>query len=113
SKLLRLLDNREVLAVGAQRPRTVDVLVLAATNRSLAAMVDEGRFRSDLYARLSMAELQLPPLRERTEDIFFIASALAERTGARLEPEQVEVEAVERLLLATWPRNVRELASTL
>jgi transcriptional regulator with GAF, ATPase, and Fis domain len=111
AKLLRLLDNREVLPVGADRPVHVDVLLLAATNRSLETMVEEGRFRSDLYARLSMAAVELPPLRERVEDILPIACALAERSGGALESDDVEVEAVERLMLRVWPRNVRELRS--
>lgn len=113
AKLLRLLDNREVLAVGAERPVQVDVLLLAATNRSLEAMVEAGTFRSDLYARLSMAAVELPPLRERVEDIVAIAQALAERSGGALDPDEVEVEAVERLMLRPWPRNVRELRSVL
>ena len=112
-KLLRLLDNREVLPVGAERARRVDVLLLAATNRSLESMVEEGTFRADLFARLAMARVELPPLRERAEDIVPIAQALASRSGAALDPETMEVEAVERLLLRRWPRNVRELASVL
>jgi len=110
AKLLRLLDNREVLPVGADRPREVDVLVLAATNRSLEAMVDAGTFRADLFARLDTARVELPPLRERIEDIVAIARALG---GGALEPEAMEVEAVERLMLRAWPRNVRELRSVL
>ena len=110
AKLLRLLDNREVLPVGADRAKVVDVLVLAATNRSLDAMVEQDAFRSDLYARLSMARVGLPPLRERREDIFAIACALAKHDLARAD---VEVEAVECLLLAAWPRNVRQLSATL
>lgn len=113
AKLLRLLDNREVLPVGADRPRAVDVLLLAATNRSLESMVEAGTFRADLYARLDMARIELPPLRERVEDIVPIAQALASRGGGGLEADAMEVEAVERLLLRRWPRNVRELASVL
>jgi transcriptional regulator with GAF, ATPase, and Fis domain len=113
AKLLRLLDNREVLPVGASKPRSVDVVVLAATNRDLEGMVEAGAFRRDLLARLSMARIQLPPLRERREDIFSVACALAQRAGAPLEVADVEVEAVERLSLAPWPTNVRGLDATL
>ena len=113
AKLLRLLDNREVLPVGADRPVRANVLVLAATNRPLEQMVADGSFRSDLYARLSMARIELPALRDRPEDVFAIARALARRHGQELRAEDAEVEAVERLLLEDWPRNVRELAATL
>jgi DNA-binding NtrC family response regulator len=113
AKLLRLLENREVLPVGASRPVRVDVLVLAATNRDLPAMVEQGTFRRDLFARLAMARVLLPPLRERREDLFAVAAELARRAGAALAPEQVEVEALERLLLAPWPGNVRELEAAL
>jgi DNA-binding NtrC family response regulator len=114
AKLLRLLDNREVLAVGAQRAVTVDVLVVAATNRNLEDMVERGDFRRDLFARLAMARVGMPALRDRSEDIFSIAEGLARRAGiAPLAPEQVEVEAAERLLLEPWPNNVRGLDAAL
>ena len=113
-KLLRLLENREVLAVGAQRPVTVDVVVVAATNRNLEEMVERGEFRRDLLARLLMARIRIPALRDRNEDLFSIAEGLARRAGvAPLAPEQVEVEAAERLLLEPWPNNVRELDAVL
>lgn len=108
-KLLRLLENREVLPVGAARPTIVDVLVIAATNRDLAEMVERDAFRRDLYARLVMARVHIPALRDRCEDIFCISSALAVRAGGALHADQVEVEAIERLLLEPWPGNVREL----
>src|SRR6185312_9661983 len=79
AKLLRLLENREVLPVGAQRPVRVDVLVVAATNRDLQVMVERGGFRRDLYARLAMARIHLPALRERREDLVAVAAELARR----------------------------------
>jgi transcriptional regulator with PAS, ATPase and Fis domain len=112
-KLLRLLDNREVFPVGATAPKKVDVLLIAATNRSLPEMVEQNTFRRDLYARLAGAHIELPPLRERPEDIFAIAQASAAAHGAGYDPRQVEVEAVERLLVHDWPANVRDLASCL
>ncbi len=112
-KLLRLLDNREVLPVGASKSTNVDVLVVAATNRSLETMVVEGRFRRDLLARLAAAHVELPPLRERSEDIFAIASAIIARRGDHFDVAQVEVEAVEALMLRAWLGNVRELAAAL
>ena len=114
AKLLRVLDNREVLPVGAVRPTHVDVLVVAATNRSLEEMVEQGGFRRDLLARLAAARIELPPLRERIEDLFSIAQAIVAARGESFAREQVEVEAAERLMLHEWRGgNVREVASTL
>jgi len=112
-KLLRLLENREVLPVGAERPVIVDVCILAATNRHLEEMVEAGTFRRDLLARLSMARLRLPPLRNRAEDVFAIARAVAPRVRLDLPAEACEVEAVERLLLERWDTNVRGLLAAL
>jgi len=112
-KLLRLLENREVLPVGSERPRLADVLLVAATNRSLPAMVADGDFRRDLWARLAQATLVLRPLRERLEDLFPIAQELARRSGRQLVSAEVEVEAMERMLLHEWKSNVRELAAVL
>ena len=102
-KLLRLLENREVQPVGADRPTQVDVLLIAATNRDLQSRAHEGQFRLDLFARLALSRVTLPPLRDRAEDVFAIAQAVAED----LDPEQCEVEAVERMMLDSWPSNVR------
>ncbi len=105
-KLLRFLENREVLAVGASRPSKANVLVIAATLKTLE---DEARFRADLLARFS-ARLELPALRDRSEDLFEILQSLAARAGGKFDVAQVEVESVERLALHDWPKNVRELA---
>jgi len=114
AKLLRLLENREVLPVGAQRAQKVDVLFIAATNRNLEAMVESGEFRRDLLARLALATIEVPALRERSEDLFSIVQELWRRAGAPVPPaSEVEVEAVERLLLEPWPSNVRELDAVL
>jgi MoxR-like ATPase len=113
AKLLRLLENREVLPVGSPRPVRVDILVVAATNRDLGEMVERGAFRRDLVARLAMARVRIPPLRDRCEDLFSVAVELVRRAGGVLAPEQVEVEAMERLLLEAWPANVRELDAAL
>ncbi len=113
AKLLRLLENREVLPVGAQRPTQVNVLVVAATNRDLEERVESGAFRRDLFARLSMARIHVPALRDRREDILSMALVLAQRAGGALAADGIEVEAMERLLLRPWPSNVRELDAAL
>lgn len=112
-KLLRVLDNREVLPVGANRAVPVDVLVISATNQPLERMVEEGKFRRDLHARLAAARIEIPPLRERAEDIFAIAQALLAQRNERFDAARVEVEAVERLMLHDWKSNVRELAAAI
>ena len=112
-KLLRLLENREVFPVGGERPRIADILLIAATNRSLEQMAEQGDFRQDLFARLSTARVALPPLRQRVSDIYAIAEAVAPIAGVELEPEAIEVEALERLLLDPWPTNVRGLIAAL
>ncbi len=112
AKLLRVLQDHEVRPVGATRTTKIDVRVVAATNRNLADMMQDGSFREDLYYRLNVFQLDLPPLRSRPDDIlplaeFFLsqAGARAKRPGsARLHPD------TERLLVAyPWPGNVREL----
>ncbi len=113
AKLLRVLDNREVLPVGGVRPSKVDVLVISATNRALEDAVATGTFRRDLFARLCAARIDLPPLRERVEDIWEIARTLCAGRGEPLDTGVAEVEAVERLMLHPWTSNVRELASAL
>lgn len=112
-KILRLLENHEILPVGAERPTKVDVLLLAATHQPLEAMVVSGAFRRDLLARLAGSVVKLLPLRERPEDLFPILEELARGARAPIDPAHCEVEAVERLLLHDWPSNVRELAATL
>jgi transcriptional regulator with PAS, ATPase and Fis domain len=107
-KLLRVLEQREVRAVGANTARPVDVRVVAATNRSLTDEVKAGRFREDLFYRLAVARVRVPPLRERTEDIVPLATAflreLVQDPNARLPPD------VGAMLQAyAWPGNVREL----
>jgi len=112
AKLLRLLENHEVLPVGASRAVKVDVAIIAATNRDLDEMVELGTFRRDLLARLSMVRIVIPPLRERAEDLFALAAHLAQRVGQPFSSDDVEVEAMERLL-EPWSSNARELDAAL
>nr|HEX4316069.1 sigma 54-interacting transcriptional regulator [Kofleriaceae bacterium] len=110
AKLLRVLETREVLAVGATRPRKLELRVVSATHQSLRALVADGRFREDLYYRVARPTVALPALRDRGEDLGFLAAA----TVRRIAPELgVHVTLVEQLLLRPWPGNARELIGEL
>jgi len=112
--LLRVLQESEVLPVGGTRPVKVDLRVVAATHRDLAALADEEKFRSDLLARLDGATIVLPPLRERREDFALITSALVEKIAGELARDVAfSVEAARALLMHEWPLNVRELEKCL
>ncbi len=106
-KLLRLLEAREYRPVGALTPETASVRIVAATRRELRAEAEEGRFRSDLYHRLAVVELQLPPLRERREDILPLATRFARK--ARGVDLQLGPATLSALQCEDWPGNVREL----
>jgi len=111
SKLLRVLQEGEFEPVGSSHTRKVDVRVIAATNRDLQTCVRDSKFREDLYYRLNVFPLQLPPLRERREDIGILASVFAQkfaqRMGRTLEP--LSEDCLRRLQAYSWPGNVREL----
>jgi len=112
--LLRVLQEAEVLPVGAAQPIKVDVRVLAATQRNLDALAEEQHFRSDLLARLSGVTLELPPLRERREDLgLLIRALLRRRLGDAAERITFTCEAARALFLHRWPLNVRELDNAL
>jgi len=111
AQLLRVLQEGEIRRVGESRPRRVDVRIVAATNRNLAAEVREGRFREDLFYRLNVVQVRVPSLRERRTDIpLFVQHFLGEsvRRGESLA-QAFRPEAVERLLVYSWPGNVRQL----
>jgi len=110
-KLLRVLQQGEIQRVGEDRPHHVNVRVLAATNRDLEREVAEGRFRADLYHRLAVYPLRVPPLRERREDIPLLAAHFMDVSRRRLGLGAIRLspEARERLAAAEWPGNVREL----
>jgi two-component system response regulator HydG len=114
-KLLRVLQEREALPVGGTEPIPVDVRVIAATNRDLDEEIRKGSFRSDLYYRLNVISLFLPPLRERRDDILLLADAFLERIAKEreIEVKRLTNEAVEALLAYDWPGNVRELENAL
>ncbi|RAR56668.1 propionate catabolism operon transcriptional regulator [Paraburkholderia unamae] len=118
SRLLRVLQEREVTKLGASRATPVDVRVIAATHRDLRAMVQEGAFRADLYFRLNLLPIALPPLRERREDIAALARHLLERMAERYGLRAAAIERVLTLFAPyfaryAWPGNVRELENLL
>ncbi len=115
AKLLRVLQEREIERVGGTRPIGVDVRVVAATHRDLEAMIQDGTFREDLYYRLKVITCELPPLRERREDIPLLASHFAALHGRSLRHRAIGIapEARRFLVAYDWPGNVRELANVL
>jgi len=114
-RLLRILQDGAFEKVGGQRTQSVNVRLVAATHRDLHALVMEGRFREDLYYRINVFPIRLPPLRERREDIPVLAAHFARRAGLRLGTSSLTLTAadVELLLAYEWPGNVRELASVI
>ncbi len=122
NKLLRVLQEREIKPVGGDRPVAIDVRVVAATNKDLKSLVARGQFREDLYWRLAVVPVQVPPLRERKEDIPQLAAhILARRRGAAKSfggsearyPTQITAKALARLQAYRWPGNIRELENVL
>jgi transcriptional regulator with PAS, ATPase and Fis domain len=114
-KLLRILQERQFERLGSNLTRNVDVRVIAATNVDLRAALEEGRFREDLYYRLNVVPINIPPLRQRREDIPFLAlhfvTKLSKDLGSRAK--DISPAAVDRLLEYSWPGNVRELENTI
>jgi two-component system nitrogen regulation response regulator NtrX len=115
AKVLRVLQDAVVTRIGGSKPTEVDVRVLAATNKTLETEIAEGRFREDLFYRLNVVPIHVPPLRERREDIPLLVAhfvnVLTTRDG--VAPRAVAPEAVERLAQLEWPGNVRELRNTI
>ena len=115
AKLLRVLQEGEFTPIGSSRVRHTDVRVIAATNRDLSREVREGRFRTDLFYRLNVFPIPVPPLRERADDIRLLADHFAARFAARMGREilPLSVECIERLKTYEWPGNVRELQNVI
>jgi two-component system response regulator PilR (NtrC family) len=115
AKLLRVLQEKRVRRVGANDEVDVDVRVVAATNRSLEALVQERRFREDLFYRLNVIPIVVPPLRERREDIPLLAGHFLGRFSREMGKtiSKISEEAMERLLHHSWPGNVRELENVI
>ena len=115
TKLLRFLQEREFERVGGTQPIRVEVRIIAATNRNLQSAMKEGRFREDLYYRLNVVPIKLPPLRERKDDIPDLARFLATRFAKEAKKARMEITepALAKLMAYDWPGNVRELANTI
>lgn len=111
SKILRALQNNEIQPVGQDQVQTINVRILAATNRDLKQEVEAGRFRADLYHRLSVYPIYVPPLRERTGDVTLLAGYFLEQARRKLGIVQLKIhqEALSHLIYYSWPGNVREL----
>jgi transcriptional regulator with GAF, ATPase, and Fis domain len=111
AKLLRILQEKEVERVGDSRPRKINVRMVAATNRDLKAEVEAGRFRQDLFYRLSVFPIENPPLRDRREDIPRLAEHFIRTTAQRMnrKPPKLTQAAARELSAHDWPGNVREL----
>ena len=114
-KLLRILQEREFERLGSNKTRHIDVRVLAATNVDLRAALEEGRFREDLYYRLNVMPLNIPSLRERKEDIPFLAEHFVRKLAGDLGSQAVRISeaAIEKLMTYHWPGNVRELENVI
>jgi len=115
SKLLRVLQEKEVQRVGGQKSIPVDVRIIAATHRDLEKMVEEGRFRQDLYYRLNVIKIEIPPLRKRKEDIPLISMTLLKKMEGKFFRKGIELssEVKQRLMQHSWPGNIRELENVL
>jgi len=115
TKLLRVLQERRFYPVGGEQPKQTEARVIAATHQPVEHLIEEGRFREDLYFRLKVVEIHVPPLRERADDIELVASALLGRIreATQRDVRRISDDAVERLRAYRWPGNVRELENAL
>ncbi|MFO7769112.1 MAG: sigma 54-interacting transcriptional regulator, partial [bacterium] len=115
TKLLRVIETGEFHRVGGTTSVRVDVRLLAATNKDLSKEIEEGSFREDLYYRINVVSLEMPPLKERPEDIPVLAKAFLERFAEKFEKpvKGIREEVMERFMAYEWPGNVRELQNVM
>ncbi|MFB3122168.1 MAG: sigma 54-interacting transcriptional regulator [Candidatus Binatia bacterium] len=108
---MRCLEEKEILAVGSTTPRKIDVRIIAATNRNLLKETEEGRFREDLYCRLNVLEIHIPPLRKRPEDIPLLVEHLIQKHNPELKRhfKGAEADVIRLFMSQPWKGNVREL----
>lgn len=115
AKLLRILQEREFERIGGHQTIKVDIRVIAATNRDLQAMVKEGTFREDLFYRLNVIHLILPPLRDRREDISLLANHFLQKFSSENQRDIIDIDPMAMSLLTawSWPGNIRELSNVI
>jgi DNA-binding NtrC family response regulator len=114
AKLLRALQQKEIKPVGSTERRPINVRIVAATNRDLELAIKNGGFRQDLYFRLNVVQIKLPPLRERNSDIPLLVTTFLEKFSGNCEtPREVTEDAMRRLIAYDWPGNVRELENAI
>lgn len=115
AKILRLLQEGEIKPLGESRPKKVNVRVICATNKDIKRLIEEGKFREDLYFRINVIHIHIPPLRERKEDIIPLAYHFIKRASHKfgVEPKELSEKAKKELLSYDWPGNVRELSNTI
>src|SRR5258706_8973302 len=113
--MLRVLEEQRFEPVGSNTPVSVDVRVISATNKPLDSLIDNGTFRSDLFFRLNVIPFEVPPLRERREDVPLLVDHFNQRfaTAHGKKPKQFDVKAIEAMQRYSWPGNVRELRNTI
>ena len=113
AKLLRVIEDKEVRPLGATKGKEVNVRIIAASNRDLRRTVDEGKFRQDLFYRLNVMDIHLPPLRERPEDLPLLIEHFITRSAQSSQVQRLSAEALRIFLNYPWPGNVRELENTI
>ena len=110
SKMLRVIQEREILRLGGLKPMSIDVRIIAATNVNLKKTIAEGRFREDLYYRLNIIPIEIPPLRNRKEDIIYLAISFIDQFNTKYsQKKMLSKDAVQALISYDWPGNIREL----
>lgn len=115
AKLLRVVEEKTICKVGSHRSTKIDVRIIAATNKDLEGAIRKGKFRADLFFRLNVIRLHLPPLRERKEDLPLLVSYFLEKLSAKYKKDRIKLsnEALDLLMKYDWPGNIRELENTL
>jgi DNA-binding NtrC family response regulator len=108
-KLLRTIQERAIVRVGGEKPVPVNIRLVCATHRNLKKMVEEGRFREDLYYRIHVVQIDIPPLRERREDILWLADRFLSEFSTDGQNRSLDASAEDAMLAADWPGNAREL----
>lgn len=114
-KLLRVLQHYQIVRLGENHPRPIDVRIMAATNKDLSSLIKEGTFREDLYYRLAVVEIQMPPLRKRPEDIIPLARHFVSKLSRKLHKPnlRLDISCLDCLLYYNWPGNIRELENAM